>query len=314
MRVLVTGGAGFIGSHVITALLARGDSVVCVDSMNDYYDPTLKRARLAAFSHAIEHIEIDIADREAVEQVFKTHTFDAVCHLAAQAGVRYSIENPFVYADANYVGTVNIFEYAKRHNVPHVVFASTSSVYGKNEMMPFTEEDRVDTPISIYAASKRAGELLAHSYNHLFNMNITVLRFFTVYGPWGRPDMSLALFTKAIIAGEPIKVFNNGDMERDFTYVSDIVSGILGALGTPNGFQIYNLGNGKPVPLMDFIHAIENSIGKKAVLDLQPMQPGDVARTWADTTKAHNAFGYAPQTNVTEGVDAYVAWYRSYYA
>lgn len=313
MHILVTGGAGFIGSHVIPELLKRGDTIVNIDNVNDYYDVGLKRARLARFEGNIEHHEIDIADREAVADIFKKHTFDAVCHLAAQAGVRFSIENPFIYADSNYIGTLNIFEYAKQHAVPHIVFASTSSVYGKNEVMPFTEEDRVDTPMSIYAASKRACELLAHSYNHLFNMHITALRFFTVYGPWGRPDMSLALFTKAILADEPVNVFNNGDMARDFTYVDDIVSGIIGALRVPNGFQIYNLGNGSPVLLMDFIHAIEHSLEKKAVLNLMPMQQGDVPKTWASIEKAQKDFGYVPQTNVQEGVAQYVSWYRSYY-
>jgi UDP-glucuronate 4-epimerase len=314
MHILVTGGAGFIGSHVIVELLKRGDTIVNIDNVNNYYDVGLKRARLARLEGAVEHHEIDIADREAIAHIFKSHTFDAVCHLAAQAGVRYSIENPFIYADSNYIGTLNIFEYAKRHNVPHIVFASTSSVYGKNEAMPFTEEDRVDTPMSIYAASKRACELLAHSYNSLFNMNITALRFFTVYGPWGRPDMSLALFTKAILADEPINVFNNGEMARDFTYVDDIVSGILGALRTPNGFQIYNLGNGSPVLLMDFINAIEHSLEKKAILNLMPMQQGDVPKTWASIEKAQKDLGYTPQTKVSEGISKYVAWYKSYYS
>jgi UDP-glucuronate 4-epimerase len=314
MKVLVTGGAGFIGSHVIKDLLARGYTVVSIDNMNDYYDPSLKYTRLNHFKDQIEHIEIDISDTSAVEEVFKRHTFDAVCHLAAQAGVRYSIENPFVYAHSNYIGTLNIFEFAKRYNVKHVVAAATSSVYGLNDQMPFHEDQRVDTPISIYSATKRATELLAHTYHHLFNMNITMLRFFTVYGPWGRPDMALALFTKAIIAGEPIKVFNNGNMKRDFTYVDDIVSGVVAALERPKGLQIYNLANGTQISLMEYIQAIEGFLGKKAVLDLQPMQPGDVQATWADISKAKRDLGYNPRTNVIEGIKKYIEWYKSYYA
>jgi UDP-glucuronate 4-epimerase len=313
MHVLVTGGAGFIGSHVILELIKRGDTVVTIDNVNDYYDPVLKRARLARFAGKVELIEKDIADREAIEEIFKNHSFDAVCHLAAQAGVRYSLENPYVYADANYVGTLNILEAAKRYGVPHVVQISSSSVYGTNTKMPFTEDDRVDTPISMYAASKRAGELLAHAYHHLFSMNITVIRPFTVYGPWGRPDMALFLFTEAILKGEPIKVFNRGDMKRDFTYIDDIVSGIVLAIGKPEGFQIYNIGRGAPQGLMDFIHAIEDSLGKKAELDLQPMQMGDVPATWADISKARERLGYNPQTSVKEGVENFITWYREYY-
>ncbi len=313
MKILVTGGAGFIGSHVIMELLMRGHSVVTIDNVNDYYDPTLKRVRLSRLGNSVEHIEIDIADTDAVEAVFKAHTFDAICHLAAQAGVRYSIENPFVYAQSNYIGTLNIFEFAKRYNVPHVVAASTSSVFGLNDEMPFTEDQRVDTPISIYSATKRGTELLAFTYNHLFKMNITMLRFFTVYGPWGRPDMALFLFTKAILEDTPIKVFNNGEMSRDFTYVDDIVSGVVAALERPNGYQIYNLGNGKPVALMDYVGAIEDVLGKKAVIDFQPMQMGDVAATWADISKAQRELGYAPKTSVHEGVRKFIAWYREYY-
>lgn len=314
MHVLVTGGAGFIGSHVIIELLKRGDTVVNIDNINEYYDPALKRARLSRFKDAIEHHEIDIVDREAVEKIFKAHKFDAVCHLAAQAGVRYSIENPFVYAQTNYIGTLNILEYAKQHQVPHIVFASTSSVCGTNEKMPFSEDDRVDTPISIYAASKRAGELLAHSYCDLFGMNITVLRFFTVYGPWGRPDMALFLFTEAIINDKPIKVFNNGNMRRDFTYVDDTVSGIVSAVHKePNGFRIYHLGNGTPVPLMEYIRTIEESLGKKAIMEMFPMQLGDVAETCADISKAQKELGYDPKTPVQIGVPKFIEWYKEYY-
>ncbi len=313
MKILVTGGAGFIGSHVVLELIAQGHSVVMIDNVNDYYDPSLKRARLSRIGGEVLHIEIDIADTEAVEAVFKAHAFDAVCHLAAQAGVRYSIENPFVYAQSNYIGTLNIFEFAKRYKVPHVVAASTSSVFGLNEEMPFTEDQRVDTPISIYSATKRGTELLAFTYNHLFKMNITMLRFFTVYGPWGRPDMALFLFTKAILADTPIQVFNNGEMSRDFTYVDDIVSGIIAALLRPNGYQIYNLANGTPVKLMEYVHAIENALGKKAIIEFQPMQMGDIAATWADISKAKEELGYEPKTSVEEGVRKFIAWYREYY-
>ncbi len=314
MHILVTGGAGFIGSHVILELLKRGDTVVNIDNMNEYYDPALKRARLARFKDKIEHHEIDIVDKVAVEEIFKKHTFDVVCHLAAQAGVRYSIQNPFIYAQTNYIGTLNILEYAKQYKVPHVVLASTSSVCGKNEKMPFSEDDRVDTPLSIYAASKRAGELLAHSYNHLFGLNVTILRFFTVYGPWGRPDMALFLFTKAILAGEPIKVFNHGNMKRDFTYIDDTVSGVIAAIRKePRGFRIYHLGNGKTVPLMDYIKTVEETLGKKAVMELLPMQDGDVAETCADITKAGRELGYDPKTDVSVGVPKFVAWYLEYH-
>ncbi len=313
MKILVTGGAGFIGSHVIKELLSHGHDVVNIDNMNDYYDPALKRERLSHIQDRITHYEIDIADAEAVESVFKNHSFDVVCHLAAQAGVRYSIENPFVYAQANYIGTLNIFEFAKRYNVTRIVAASTSSAYGLNTEMPFTEDQQVDTPISIYSATKRGTELLAHTYNHLFGMHISMLRFFTVYGPWGRPDMALFLFTKAILEGKPINVFNNGEMSRDFTFVDDIVSGIIAAIDNPKGFQIYNLGNGKPVALMEYVHAIEDTLNKKAVINFLPMQQGDVPATWADITKAQTDLGYSPKVEVREGVKRFVEWYQSYY-
>jgi UDP-glucuronate 4-epimerase len=268
---------------------------------------------LEEFEKEITYYEIDIADTEVVEKVFATHSFDAVCHMAAQAGVRYSIENPLAYAQANYVGTLNIFESAKHHGVKQIVAASSSSVYGLNHDMPFKEEHAVDAPASVYAATKRGTELLAHTYHHLFGLNISMLRFFTVYGPWGRPDMAPFLFTEAIVKGEPIKVFNNGDMSRDFTYIDDIVAGVIGALHHPNGFEIYNLGRGEPVALMDFIAAVEDSLGKKAVLDFQPMQPGDVVSTWADVSKAQQDFSYHPQTSIRDGVKSFVDWYRNYY-
>ena len=313
MKILVTGGAGFIGSHLIKRLLSDGHSVVNVDNLNEYYDPQLKRDRLAQFAKPIAHHELDIADLDALSAIFTEHKFDTICHLAAQAGVRYSIENPHVYARSNYVGTLNVFELAKQHSVPHVVFASTSSVYGKNTKMPYTETDPVDHPVSIYSASKRACELLAHSYNHLFDLNISCLRFFTVYGPWGRPDMAFFKFTKAIIDGETIDVYNEGKMSRDFTYVDDIVDGIVRTLGKPNGFAVYNLGNGSPVELMDFIKAIENAVGKEATKEFKPLQPGDVLATWADITKAKSELGYQPTTDVQTGINKFVEWYREYY-
>lgn len=313
MKILITGGAGFIGSHLTEKLLGEGHEITIVDNLNDYYDPTLKESRLARFKDRVTFYRCNITDMAGLEEIFTKHTFDAVCHLAAQAGVRYSLENPFVYAESNYVGTVNVFECAKRHKVSQVVFASTSSVYGKNEKMPFNEEDRVDTPISIYSASKRAGELLAHSYNHLFGLNITCLRFFSVYGPYGRPDMALFLFVKNILEGKPIDVFNNGEMNRDFTYVSDIVSGFSAALTKPLGFSIINLGHGEPVHLKEFIRIIEDELGKKAIMNFLPMQPGDVASTFADTRKAKELLGYKAVVDVEEGVRNFVTWYRDYY-
>ena len=314
MKYLVTGGAGFIGSHLIQRLLDEKHDVICVDNLNDYYDPALKKARLERFKDKIKFYQVDIAHKDQLETVFKEGKFDKICHLAAQAGVRYSLENPFVYADSNYVGTLNVLELAKRYGIKDIVFASTSSIYGLNEKMPFSEEDRVDTPISISSASKRACELLAFSYHHLFKLNVTCLRFFTVYGTYGRPDMALFKFTKAILAGEPIDVYNNGDMKRDFTYVTDIVDGFYRATQRPLGFQIINLGCGNPVQLMDFIRTIEKELGKKAQINYLPMQPGDVADTSADITKAKKLLGWEPMVQVPEGVKKFVEWYRKYYA
>lgn len=316
MKILLTGGAGFIGNTLTLRLVSEGHSVVIIDSVNDYYDPSLKEQRLARLPEAVVVRRIDIADLDAVSKVFEQDgPFDAVAHLAAQAGVRYSIENPFVYAQSNYVGTLNLFELAKRHSVPHVVFASTSSVYGKNKDMPFTEEARVDTPLSIYASTKRACELLAYSYVDLFTMNITALRFFTVYGPWGRPDMALFKFTKAMLAGQPIDLYNGGHMKRDFTYVDDIVEGFVRALTVrPTGFEIFNLGNGSPVHLREFVKIIERELGVSAQINEMPMQPGDVSETYADISKAKQILGYEPKVSVDEGVKQFVAWYREYYA
>jgi len=312
--VLVTGGAGFIGSHLIIRLLEKGYGVVCVDNMNEYYDPDLKKARLVQFKDRIRFYKSDIADKEALEKIFSENRIDKICHLAAQAGVRYSLENPFAYAESNYVGTLNIFELAKRNKISHIVFASTSSVYGLNEDMPFTEDQRVDSPVSIYSASKRGCELLAHVYNHLFGIDITCLRFFTVYGPFGRPDMALFRFTKNILEGKPIDVYNHGDMMRDFTYVGDIVEGFVLALEKPMGYEIINLGNGSPVKLMDYISFIEKALGKKAKLNLMDMQPGDVKETSADISKAKKLLGFEPKVDVEEGVKRFVEWYKDFYS
>ena len=312
MNILVTGGAGFIGSHFIKKILGKHD-VICIDVMNEYYDVSLKQARLDEFKDRIKFYKLDIADKDALETVFKENKIDKICHFAAQAGVRYSLENPFVYGDSNYIGTLNLFEFAKRYDVPHVVFASTSSIYGLNTDMPFTEDQRVDTPISIYSASKRGCELLSHTYNHLFGLNVTCLRFFTVYGPFGRPDMALFKFTKNILEDKEIDVYNNGDMMRDFTYVEDIAEGFLLAMEKPLGFEIINIGAGNPTKLMDYIRYIEEALGKKAKINYMGMQPGDVKATWADISKARKLLGYAPKTDVKTGVENFIKWYRGYY-
>jgi len=313
MKVLVTGGAGFIGFHLISALLKEGHDVVCVDNLNEYYDPALKRARLKKIENKIEFHKTDISDQDALESIFKRHRFDKICHLAAQAGVRYSLENPFSYGISNYMGTLNVFEFAKRYKVPHVVYASTSSVYSLNKEMPYEETQRTDTPITIYAASKKSGELMGHVYHHLFGLDVTCLRFFTVYGPYGRPDMALFKFTKNILEGKPIDVYNNGDMMRDFTFVDDIVQGFVLAMNKPMGFEIFNLGCGNPVGLMDYIKAVEAALGKKAEMNMMGMQPGDVKATSADITKARKVLGFEPKTMVPEGVKKFVEWYREYH-
>ncbi len=313
MNILVTGGAGFIGYHLIEALLKEGHTVVCVDNMNEYYDPALKEARLARIAERIEFFKINIADQAALESVFKSHSFDAVCHLAAQAGVRYSVENPFVYAESNFTGTLNVLEFSRRYGVKHVVAASSSSVYGENKKIPFEETDRTDQPVSTYAATKKAGEVLAYAYHHLYGMNSTCIRFFTVYGPFGRPDMALFKFAKSILEGKPIDVYNNGNMRRDFTYVSDIVDGFVAALSKPLGYEILNLGRSNPVQLMDFIKVLEKELGTKAQMNMLPMQQGDVPETYADISKARKMLGYEPKVSVEEGVKKFVEWYRSYY-
>ena len=333
MKILVTGAAGFIGSALSSRLLGRGDAVLGIDNLNAYYDVGLKQARLAGLrqyrSFAFE--QLDITDREGVSALFAKHRFDAVKHLAAQAGVRYSLENPHAYVDSNLVGFCNILEGCRHSKVRHLVFASSSSVYGANTKLPFSERDNVDHPISLYAATKKANELMAHSYAHLYGLPCTGLRFFTVYGPWGRPDMALFKFTKNILDGKAIQVFNNGNMVRDFTYIDDIVEGVVRAIDRPAKpdpswdsaapnpasskapYRIYNIGNNKPVQLMRYIEVLEQALGKKAQLEMLPMQLGDVPATMADVSELESAVGYRPSTTVDVGVPKFVEWYRSYY-
>ena len=333
MRVLVTGAAGFIGAHLAKRLLERGNEVVGVDNLNNYYDVRLKEARLEWLNRppprpspkgeggrstpkgegVFKFIKADIADRAAMERVFADGKFDAIVNLAAQAGVRYSLENPYAYIDANVTGFLNVLEGVRHHGTGHLVYASTSSIYGTNRELPFAETQRTDTPVSLYAATKKANEVMAHSYAHVFKFPATGLRFFTVYGPWGRPDMALFKFTKGILAGEAIPVFNQGKMVRDFTYIDDIVEGIVRVIDRPQGYRIFNIGNHRRVELMDYIRAIEAAVGKKAILDLLPMQPGDVEATEADTSALQQATGFSPDTPVDEVVRRFVDWYREYY-
>jgi len=333
MNLLLTGAAGFIGYSVSAALLARGDSVHGVDNLNAYYDVRLKEARLERLKNHpdFSFTRLDIVDREKLAQLFASKSFDAVVHLAAQAGVRYSIENPHAYGDANLTGFLNILEGCRHGKVKHLVYASSSSVYGSNAKTPFAEDDNVDHPISLYAATKKANELMAHSYAHLYGLPCTGLRFFTVYGPWGRPDMALFKFTKGILAGEAIPVFNRGEMTRDFTYVDDVVAGVLRVVDSPAApdpafnplaptpstskapYRVFNIGNSNPVNLMRYIEVLEKCLGKKAKLDLLPMQPGDVPATVADVSRLERAVGYRPRTTVDEGVPRFVDWYRNYY-
>ncbi|MBL8326205.1 MAG: NAD-dependent epimerase [Rubrivivax sp.] len=333
MKVLVTGAAGFIGSTASLRLLARGDEVVGLDNLNDYYDVQLKLDRLARLQpHArFRFAKLDVADRNGMEALFAAEKFDRVIHLAAQAGVRYSLKNPHAYIDSNVVGFMNILEGCRHAKVGHLVYASSSSVYGGNTRMPFSEHDSVDHPVSMYAATKKANELMAHTYSHLFGLPTTGLRFFTVYGPWGRPDMALFLFTKAILEGRPIDVFNHGRMQRDFTYVDDIVEGVIRVLdrtaapnpayraeapdpGTSNvPFRVFNIGNHNPVPLMDFIGCIEEALGMKAEKNLLPLQDGDVPATYADVDSLREWVGFVPATDIRTGIGRFVAWYREYY-
>ena len=333
MKILVTGAAGFIGMHASQRLLARGDEVVGLDNLNDYYDPTLKDARLARLTPhpAFRFVKMDVADRAGMEGLFATEKFDRVIHLAAQAGVRYSLQNPQAYIDSNVVGFMNVLEGCRYSKVQHLVYASSSSVYGGNTRMPFSERDSVDHPVSIYAATKKANELMAHTYSHLYGLPTTGLRFFTVYGPWGRPDMALFLFTKAILEGRPIDVFNHGKMKRDFSYVDDIVEGVIRTLdrtAEPDAafdsdrpdpgrskapFRVFNIGNHDPVQLMDFVTAIEGTLGMSAQKNFMPLQDGDVPATYADTEALNAWTGFAPATSVQDGVACFVAWYRDYY-
>ncbi len=348
MKILVTGTAGFIGFHLAKYLLDRGDNVIGLDSVNDYYDIRVKHGRLEAtgidyrdaeYNKLIDSsrysnysfIKLSLEDKVNIDQLFKAQKFDRVCNLAAQAGVRYSLINPDAYIQANIVGFTNILEACRHNDVAHLAYASSSSVYGSNESMPFSTSDNVDHPVSLYAASKKSNELMAHCYSHLFGLPTTGLRFFTVYGPWGRPDMALFLFTKAILDNKPIDVFNYGKMERDFTYIDDIVEGVARVIDNPpvanpnwSGknpdpstskapYKVYNIGNSSPVKLMDFIEAIEQSIGKTAEKNMLPIQPGDVPATYADTTDLERDLGYKPCTPIREGVENFVKWYRKFY-
>jgi len=334
MHILVTGAAGFIGMHVSERLIAEGHSVTGIDNLNDYYDVNLKRARLTrlvGLGQAFHFVEADISDKLAMQSLFDSQKFDVVINLAAQAGVRYSIENPQSYIDANIQGFLEILEGCRHQQVGNLIFASSSSVYGMNKSMPFSESDHADHPMALYGATKKANEAMAHAYANLYGIPCTGLRFFTVYGPWGRPDMALFLFTKAILAGEPIKVFNHGDMVRDFTFIDDIVEGIVRLVHKPAvaaadfdaarpdpaisavPYRLFNIGNGQPTPLMDYISALEEALGKTAITEMLPMQPGDVPVTSADTTKLGDWVGFQPNTAVRDGVQKFVDWYKTYY-
>lgn len=333
MKYLVTGAAGFIGFHVTQRLLAAGHQVVGLDNLNDYYDVNLKTARLDLIKNHPEFtfVKGDLADREGIAELFRAQRFQRVIHLAAQAGVRYSLENPLAYADANLIGHLNILEGCRHNQVEHLLYASSSSVYGLNRKMPFSTDDSVDHPVSLYAATKKANELMSHTYSHLYGIPTTGLRFFTVYGPWGRPDMALFKFTRAMIAGEKIDVYNHGQMRRDFTYIDDIAEAILrlqdvipqadsrwtvesGSPATSSApYRVYNIGNSQPVTLMSYIEALESALGQTAQKNMLPMQPGDVMETSADTSALYKVIGFKPQTSVEEGVARFVAWYKDFY-
>ena len=349
MKILVTGTSGFIGFHLAKRLIARGDEVTGLDCINDYYDVNLKFDRLRETGILKEKIEYgklvssskfnnykfikhNLEDKEGIDKLFKSEGFDKVCNLAAQAGVRYSLQNPMAYINSNIVGFINILEACRHNHIKHLAYASSSSVYGLNESMPFSTHDNVDHPISLYAVSKKSNELMAHSYSHLFGLSTTGLRFFTVYGPWGRPDMALFIFAKSILEGKPIQIFKEGNMLRDFTYVDDIVEGIIRVIDNPPAgnkkwtgkkpdpssslapYRIYNIGNSSPVKLMDFIEAIEKSLGKKAIKEFLPMQAGDVPATWADVDDLKDDLGYKPDTSVLQGIENFIKWYREYYS
>jgi len=324
MSVLVTGAAGFIGFHAAIALLARGEKVVGIDNLNDYYDVTLKEARLAQLQNnaSFTFYKVNLADKEAMFDIAAKHQdITHIIHLAAQAGVRYSLVNPYAYVETNVMGQLVMMEMARKLSaLKHFVYASSSSVYGGNTKTPFAVEDSVEKPISLYAATKRADELMAWTYGHLYRLPCTGLRFFTVYGPWGRPDMAAYIFTSQIMAGKPIKIFNHGNMRRDFTYIDDVVAGVMGVLDKPPAddgkippVKLYNLGNNHSEPLMDYISLIESALGKKAEYDFQPMQPGDVPETFADIEASIRDFGYSPKTTIKEGIPKFIAWYRAYH-
>jgi UDP-glucuronate 4-epimerase len=345
MKILVTGTAGFIGYYLAKRLIEKGDEVVGVDNINDYYDVNLKYGRLEDSGIEKEKIEygkiveskkypnykfikLNLEDKEAIDKLFKEEKFDKVCHLAAQAGVRYSLKNPYAYINSNIVGHMNILEAVRHYGSEHLAYASSSSVYGLNKKQPFSTDDNVDHPVSLYAATKKSNELMSHTYSYLYNIPTTGLRFFTVYGPWGRPDMALFKFVKNILEDKPIDIYNYGKMQRDFTYIDDIVEGVVRVIDNPpkpnpnwDGrpsesiapYKVYNIGRGKPVNLMDFVEAIEEVIGKKAKKNLLPMQPGDVEATWADTTALEKELGYKPKVDVKEGIRKFVEWYRSFY-
>ena len=311
MKVLVTGIAGFIGMHCAQRLLARGDEVVGIDNLSPYYSVELKKDRLKQI--AAKFYEADIANADSLEKIFQDEKPDAVLHLAAQAGVRYSLENPASYVQANLVGFANLLECCRHHPPRHLVFASSSSVYGSNTQLPWSESDNVDHPVSLYAATKKSNELMAHVYSHLYGLPATGLRYFTVYGPWGRPDMSVMLFSKAIMEGRPIQVFNHGDMQRDFTYIDDIAEGTIRVLDRPSRYAVYNIGNHQPVALLDYIAELERALGKKATLEMKPMQPGDVKATYADTRALQQAVGFVPSTQLRDGLFRFAAWFRDYF-
>lgn len=336
MKFLVTGAAGFIGYHLSKALLARGDTVVGIDNINAYYDINLKLDRLKQLSNTVGHqnftfLKLDLADQASIDQLFNNHIFDRVCHLGAQAGVRYSIDNPRAYINSNIVGFMNILENCRQHNIPHLAYASSSSVYGANKVQPFSEQHNVDHPVSLYAATKKSNELMAHTYSSLYQLPTTGLRFFTVYGPWGRPDMAPILFAEGISKGEAIKVFNHGDMSRDFTYIDDIVEGVIRVtdkIPTPNTqwrgdnpdpstsyapYKIYNIGNNEPVKLLDFIEIMEKALKKKAIKNMMPIQSGDVPSTYADVSALIADTGFKPTTPLKEGVAEFISWYMDYY-
>jgi UDP-glucuronate 4-epimerase len=333
MKIFVTGSAGFIGFHLCRRLLDDGHDVLGVDDLNPYYDVNLKKARLSLLTsyERFKFKKLNIADRESMTSIFAENPFDRVVNLAAQAGVRYSLENPYAYINANISGFMNILEGCRHFKVPHLVYASSSSVYGLNTLMPFSVHHNVDHPVSLYAATKKSNELMAHTYSYLYGLPVTGLRFFTVYGPWGRPDMALFLFTRAILADEPIKVFNHGNLERDFTYIDDIIEGVVNIMdripsGNPQwnsdkpdpgtskvAYRLYNIGNNQPVPLMEFIETIENVLGKKAKKEFLPMQPGDVPSTFADVKDLESDIGFKPNTPIKKGIEKFMEWYLDYY-